>query len=65
MPRYGVAPQLERGWRAGSRGWERLPLAMIIGQVRATAIDLLRGVDPDHDAAVLARVDDALGLPPV
>ncbi|MDG9673725.1 FUSC family protein [Micromonospora sp. DH14] len=44
---------------------QTLPLAMIIGQVRATAIDLLRGVNPGDDAAVLARVDDALGLPPV
>ncbi len=42
-----------------------LPLIMIIGQVRATAIDLLRGVGGDDDAEVLARVDDALGLPPV
>jgi uncharacterized membrane protein YgaE (UPF0421/DUF939 family) len=42
-----------------------LPLAMIIGQVRATAIDLLRGVNPEDDAAVLARVDEALGLPAV
>ncbi|MEU5671449.1 hypothetical protein ABZ749_13975, partial [Micromonospora sp. NPDC047753] len=44
---------------------QTLPLAMIIGQVRATAIDLLRGVNPEDDAAVLARVDEALGLPPV
>jgi len=44
---------------------QTLPLAMIIGQVRATAIDLLRGVNPEDDATVLARVDDALGLPPV
>ncbi|MFC5926327.1 FUSC family protein [Micromonospora vulcania] len=43
---------------------QTLPLAMIIGQVRATAIDLLRGVNPDDDA-VLTRVDEALGvLPP-
>ncbi|MEU4473331.1 FUSC family protein [Micromonospora sp. NPDC023888] len=42
-----------------------LPLAMIVGQVRATAIDLLRGVNPEDDAAVLARVDEALGLPAV
>ncbi|MGC4813899.1 FUSC family protein [Micromonospora sp. DT228] len=42
-----------------------LPLAMIIGQVRATAIDLLRGVNPEDDTAVLARVDEALGLPAV
>ncbi|MGC4769837.1 FUSC family protein [Micromonospora sp. DT44] len=44
---------------------QTLPLAMIIGQVRATAIDLLRGVHPDDDVAVLARVDAALGLPAV
>ncbi|MFF5054920.1 aromatic acid exporter family protein [Micromonospora sp. NPDC000663] len=42
---------------------QALPLAMIIGQVRATAIDLLRGVNPDDDVAVLTRVDEALGLP--
>ncbi|MGN9804701.1 FUSC family protein [Micromonospora sp. L32] len=42
---------------------QTLPLAMIVGQVRATAIDLLRGVRADDDAAVLARVDEALGLP--
>ncbi|MEV1332187.1 FUSC family protein [Micromonospora costi] len=42
-----------------------LPLMMIIGQVRATAIDLLRGVAADDDATVLGRVDQALGLPPV
>ncbi|SCE97206.1 FUSC family protein [Micromonospora mirobrigensis] len=39
-----------------------LPLAMVIGQVRATAIDLLRGVRGDDDAAVLDRVDEAIGL---
>ncbi|MGW2623643.1 FUSC family protein [Micromonospora taraxaci] len=44
---------------------QTLPLAMIIGQVRATAIDLLRGVNPEDDASVLARVDEALGLPAV
>ncbi|EEP70074.1 membrane protein, partial [Micromonospora sp. ATCC 39149] len=42
-----------------------LPLAMIVGQLRATAIDLLRGVGVDDDAAVLGRVDEALGLPAV
>ncbi|WP_434743994.1 FUSC family protein [Micromonospora sp. SH-82] len=42
-----------------------LPLAMIIGQVRSTAIDLLRSVGPDDDAALLARIDEALGLPAV
>jgi uncharacterized membrane protein YgaE (UPF0421/DUF939 family) len=42
---------------------QTLPLAMIIGQVRATAIDLLRGVGGDDDAAVLGRVDEAVGLP--
>ncbi|MFI7211170.1 aromatic acid exporter family protein [Micromonospora maritima] len=40
-----------------------LPLAMIIGQVRATAIDLLRGVGVDDDATVLSRVDAAVGGP--
>ncbi|MFI1990918.1 aromatic acid exporter family protein [Actinoplanes sp. NPDC020271] len=37
-----------------------LPLTMIIGQIRATAIDLLRGVG--HDDDVLDRVDEAVGL---
>ncbi|MEU4419896.1 hypothetical protein AB0F81_04670 [Actinoplanes sp. NPDC024001] len=40
-----------------------LPLTMIIGQIRATAVDLLRGVDQD-DSDVLARVDEAVGLSP-
>ncbi|MEH0846037.1 FUSC family protein [Micromonospora sp. CPCC 205711] len=44
---------------------QTLPLVMIVGQIRATAIDLLRGVRGDDDAAVLARVDEALGLPPI
>ncbi|NES16202.1 MULTISPECIES: aromatic acid exporter family protein [Micromonospora] len=39
-----------------------LPVVMIVGQIRATAIDLLRGVGKD-DVAVLNRVDEALGLP--
>lgn len=38
-----------------------LPLMMIVGQIRSTAIDLLRGVDQDDDA-VLSRVDEAVGL---
>ncbi|GIF16682.1 FUSC family protein [Actinoplanes teichomyceticus] len=38
-----------------------LPLAMIIGQIRLTAVDLLRGIGHDHDA-VRGRVDEALGL---
>ncbi|MEV4812668.1 FUSC family protein [Micromonospora avicenniae] len=42
-----------------------LPLVMIIGQVRATAIDLLRGVSADDDRTVLGRVDEAVGLPPL
>ncbi|MEU4482136.1 FUSC family protein [Micromonospora sp. NPDC023966] len=42
---------------------QTLPLAMIIGQVRATAIDLLRGVRGDDDATVLARVDAAVTGP--
>ncbi|MGX7670447.1 FUSC family protein [Plantactinospora sp. DSM 117369] len=41
-----------------------LPIIMIVGQIRATAIDLLRGVGAD-DVAVLGRVDEALGLPPL
>ncbi|MFI5833533.1 hypothetical protein ACIA5A_07620 [Micromonospora sp. NPDC051300] len=40
-----------------------LPLAIIIGQVRATAIDLLRGVGVDDDATVLSRVDAAVTGP--
>ncbi|MFE9655172.1 aromatic acid exporter family protein [Micromonospora sp. NPDC006431] len=43
---------------------QTLPLAMIIGQVRATAIDLLRGVGADDDASVLTRVDTAVAGPP-
>ncbi|GAA2700691.1 FUSC family protein [Actinoplanes palleronii] len=40
-----------------------LPVTMIVGQIRATAIDLLRGTgQPDADA--LTRVDKALGLTP-
>ncbi|MEV0154878.1 FUSC family protein [Micromonospora sp. NPDC050686] len=39
-----------------------LPLAMLIGQVRATAIDLLRGLAADDDPTVLDRVDEAIGL---
>ncbi|MFE9955256.1 aromatic acid exporter family protein [Micromonospora sp. NPDC005299] len=39
-----------------------LPVVMIVGQLRSTAIDLLRGVGTD-DVAVLNRVDEALGLP--
>ncbi|SCL33618.1 Uncharacterized membrane protein YgaE, UPF0421/DUF939 family [Micromonospora rhizosphaerae] len=42
---------------------QTLPLAMIIGQVRATAIDLLRGVGVDDDATVLGRVDAAVTAP--
>ncbi|MFI5835836.1 FUSC family protein [Micromonospora sp. NPDC051300] len=38
-----------------------LPVTMIVGQIRATAIDLLRGVGHD-DVTVLDRVDEALGL---
>ncbi|MEO3745683.1 FUSC family protein [Plantactinospora sp. B5E13] len=41
-----------------------LPLIMIVGQVRATAIDLLRGVG-EEDSTALNRVDEALGLPPL
>ncbi|MGC5019256.1 FUSC family protein [Micromonospora sp. DT47] len=39
-----------------------LPVVMIVGQIRATAIDLLRGVGVD-DAAVLGQVDQAVGMP--
>ncbi|MFF3866147.1 aromatic acid exporter family protein [Micromonospora sp. NPDC001898] len=39
-----------------------LPVVMIIGQIRATAIDLLRGVDGE-DNSVLTRVDQALSPP--
>ncbi|MGY0007820.1 FUSC family protein, partial [Micromonospora sp. I033] len=42
---------------------QTLPLAMIIGQVRSTAIDLLRGVRGDDDATVLTRVDAAVTGP--
>ncbi|WP_225854868.1 hypothetical protein [Micromonospora sp. ALFpr18c] len=38
-----------------------LPVTMIVGQIRAAAIDLLRGVGHD-DVTVLDRVDEALGL---
>jgi hypothetical protein len=41
-----------------------LPLAVIVGQLRSTAIDRMRGVGAD-DVAILIRVDEALGLPPV
>jgi uncharacterized membrane protein YgaE (UPF0421/DUF939 family) len=41
-----------------------LALVMIVGQIRATAIDLLRGVGGE-DIDVLGRIDEALGLPPV
>ncbi|MBB4741584.1 uncharacterized membrane protein YgaE (UPF0421/DUF939 family) [Actinoplanes octamycinicus] len=40
-----------------------LPVTMIVGQIRTTAVDLLRGVGQDDD--VLGRVDDALGLHPI
>ncbi|MGR6320505.1 FUSC family protein [Micromonospora soli] len=39
-----------------------LPVVMIVGQIRATAIDLVRGLGKD-DVAVLSRVDEVLGLP--
>jgi hypothetical protein len=41
-----------------------LSLVMIVGQLRSTAIDLLRGAGVG-DVEILARVDEALGLPPV
>jgi hypothetical protein len=37
---------------------------MIVGQLRSMAIDLMRGVGAD-DVAIMTRVDEALGLPPV
>jgi uncharacterized membrane protein YgaE (UPF0421/DUF939 family) len=40
-----------------------LPVTMIVGQIRTTAVDLLRGVGQDDD--VLHRVDEALGLHPI
>ncbi|WP_309238769.1 FUSC family protein [Actinoplanes aureus] len=39
-----------------------LPHTMIIGQIRTTAVDLLRGVGQNDHDAVLHRVDEALGL---
>jgi uncharacterized membrane protein YgaE (UPF0421/DUF939 family) len=41
-----------------------LPLIMIVGQVRMTVIDLLRGAGVDA-SETLIRVDEALGLPPL
>jgi uncharacterized membrane protein YgaE (UPF0421/DUF939 family) len=41
-----------------------LPVVSIVGQLRMSAIDLLRGAGRD-DIEVLSRVDEALGLPPV
>ena len=41
-----------------------LPVVMIVGQLRLTAIDLMRGIGAD-DVEILIRVDEALGLPPV
>jgi hypothetical protein len=41
-----------------------LSLVMIVGQLRLTAIDLLRGAGV-ADIEILTRVDEALGLPPV
>ncbi|HWS35584.1 MAG TPA: hypothetical protein VN408_22950, partial [Actinoplanes sp.] len=38
------------------------PVTMIVGQVRITAVDLLRGVDGEAD--VLSRVDEAIGWHP-
>ena len=37
-----------------------LPVSMIVGQIRTTAVDLLRGVGQDDDE-VLSRVDEAIG----
>jgi uncharacterized membrane protein YgaE (UPF0421/DUF939 family) len=41
-----------------------LPVVSIVGQLRMSAIDLLRGAGRD-DIEALSRVDEALGLPPV
>ena len=41
-----------------------LPVVMIVGQVRMTVIDLLRGAGVDA-GETLVRVDEALGLPPL
>ena len=41
-----------------------LPVVMLVGQVRLTAIDLLRAAGKD-DLETLASVDDALHLPPI
>ncbi|WP_433341958.1 FUSC family protein [Micromonospora sp. CA-111912] len=41
-----------------------LPLAMIVGHLRTTAIDLLRGIGADDDA-IRGRIDEALGVPAV
>ncbi|WP_282759851.1 FUSC family protein [Actinoplanes sandaracinus] len=38
------------------------PVTMIVGQIRTTAVDLLRGVGQDDD--VLSRVDEAIGWHP-
>ncbi|WP_430786534.1 FUSC family protein [Actinoplanes sp. G11-F43] len=38
------------------------PVTMIVGQVRITAVDLLRGIDGEED--VLSRVDEAIGWHP-
>jgi hypothetical protein len=45
-------------------GTPPLALVVVVAQVRATAIDLLRAAGGD-DTEVLGRVDDALGLPPL
>jgi hypothetical protein len=41
-----------------------LPLVRIVGQLRATATDVMRGVGAD-DATILTQVDEALCLSPV
>ncbi|MEV4283502.1 FUSC family protein [Actinoplanes xinjiangensis] len=48
--------------RAAAKLLESAPLApatMIVGQIRTTALDLLRGVDQEQDA--LGRIDEAIG----
>ncbi len=56
-----AAVRTARGLLTGSAP---LAVVMIVGQLRATAIDLLRGLGAD-DLDSLNRVDEAIGLPAV
>ena len=49
--------------RPARRRAPRLPVVMIVGQLRASAIDLLRAAGSDEIVS-LSLVDEALGLPP-